>query len=241
MIIVSGASNNHYKTLIQFINTFISFYPNNKFSDTESIILIIYNLDIDEDKWIALKEQFKYSHIIYKVFDYSKYPSYLNININAGEYAWKPVCIYDTCEEYKDQVILWMDSGNKIIQHLDKLNNYILSSGIYTNYTSENIERLTHPKTLEYMKCDLNLYCNQNRNAACMGYNYKLEWVKKFVKEFYNLALIKECIAPEGSHRFNHRQDQAVFTILFYQYKLKYKFNDDLNIEKCYTIQNDID
>ena len=241
MIIVSGASNNHYKSLIQFINSVLSFYPNNKFSDTETITLVIYNLDITENKWRELMQQFTQSHIIYKVFDYSKYPSYLNININAGEYAWKPVCIYDTCQEYNNETILWMDSGNKLTRKLDKMNEYILQNGIYSNYSSETIKFWSYPKTLEYMKCDLGLYHRINRNAACMGYNYKLSWVKDFVKEFYNLALIKDCIAPEGSSRSNHRQDQAVFSILYYQYQSKYRFNDNPPSERCYTIHNDID
>jgi hypothetical protein len=34
------------------------------------------------------------------------------------------------------------------------------------------------------------------------------------------LACIKECIAPHGSSRENHRQDQAVFTVLYYNYHL---------------------
>jgi hypothetical protein len=178
-----------------------------------------------------LKEQFTYSHIIYKVFDYSQYPPYLNININAGEYAWKPVCLYDTCKELfcndnndnnekkqviSDKVVMWMDSGNIINSKLDILYNYILKNGIYSNSSAGDIKKWSHPKTIKYMKCDEKLYTKQNKNAACMGYNYNYDWVKDFIKEFYTLALIKDCIAPEGSNRDNHRQDQAIFTILFY-------------------------
>jgi len=39
-------------------------------------------------------------------------------------------------------------------------------------------------------------------------------------------ALRRECIAPEGSDRSNHRQDQAVLTILYCKYQEKYKFSD---------------
>ena len=241
MIIITGASDNHYKTLIQFLNSFIKFYPNNTFSDTETISIVVYNLGITEDKWRELMNQFTQSHIIYKVFDYSKYPAYLNININAGEYAWKPVCLYNTCQEYNDEIIMWMDSGTIIIKKLDKLHNYILKNGIYSEHSSGDIKKWTHPKTLEYMKCDPNLYTKQNRAGGYMGYNYKLVWVKEFVKELYNLALTKECIAPEGSSRHNHRQDQAVFNILFYQYQNKYMFNDEIDNDRCYTLHNDID
>jgi hypothetical protein len=35
--------------------------------------------------------------------------------------------------------------------------------------------------------------------------------------EWKDLALIKECICPDGSDRYNHRQDHAVLSILFYK------------------------
>jgi hypothetical protein len=50
MIIISGASDNHYKSLIQFINSFIKFYPNYSFLNNLSISLIVYNLGINEEK-----------------------------------------------------------------------------------------------------------------------------------------------------------------------------------------------
>ena len=62
------------------------------------------------------------------------------------------------------------------------------------------------------------------RNGACVAFNYSIDWVKTFVKEYRDLACIKECIAPEGSSRSNHRQDQSVLSILFYKYHRKYNF-----------------
>ena len=79
----------------------------------------------------------------------------------------------------------------------------------------------------------------ENRNAACLGFNTKNDIVKGFITEFYNYSCIKECIAPEGSNRFNHRQDQAILTILYY----KYKWNTSVDGTKYigHSIHNDID
>lgn len=118
---------------------------------------------------------------------------------------------------------MWMDSGNLILQRLDSLYKYINQSGIYSNDSGGTILEWTHPKTLEYMNCNCFLQ-NICKSAACIGLNTKIEWVKSFIDEFKKLALIKECIAPEGSNRLNHRQDQAIFNILFYKYKKIYKF-----------------
>ena len=64
------------------------------------------------------------------------------------------------------------------------------------------------------------------RNAAIIGINYNVDWVRRLVKEWRDLALVKECICPDGSDRSNHRQDQAVLTILFYKYLEMYKFRN---------------
>jgi len=39
----------------------------------------------------------------------------------------------------------------------------------------------------------------------------------------------------------NFRQDQAVFTVLFYQYSKKYNFDTSLYDHIGYTIHNDVD
>ena len=67
------------------------------------------------------------------------------------------------------------------------------------------------------------------RCAATIGINYNIDWVRKLIKEWRDLALIKECICPDSSDRSNHRQDQAVLSILFYKYKDIYKFKNICN------------
>jgi hypothetical protein len=236
MIIVTGASDNHYLTLINMIKSYIN-YANEH-------TLIVYNLGLNNDKWLNIQNLFlKYNNIIYKIFDYSKYPSWFNINIEAGQYAWKPTIIYNTFLENKNETIIWMDSGNLILEKLNKLEEFTLNNGIYSFTSSGDIQKWTHPETIKYLNCTfLN---NENRNAACIGFNTSNDFVKDFLLEFYNCAQTKECICPDGSSRDNHRQDQAVFTILYYKYKYIYKFiscnHSDGNNHLGYSIHNDID
>ena len=231
-ILVTGASQNHAKSLVNMIDSFLHFYKNN-----ESAIIVVYDLGINRSYWNAIIAKYSDVHNIqYRVFDYSKYPAYLNININAGEYAWKPVIISDVCDDY-DGVVIWMDAGNLITEKLDKLCEITKTNHIYSPISSENIECWTYPKTIDYMGCSDT--SKINRNGACIALNNSTDWVKTFIKEFKSLALIKECIAPLGSSRDNHRQDQAVFTILYYQYQEKYGFKCcDEYLE--YTVHNDV-
>jgi len=202
--------------------------------------LIVYNLGLDADKWINIQTQFR-SHacILYKVFDYSKYPDWFNINNGAGQYAWKPTIIYSIYLEFPTENLVWMDAGNLITSNLTKLEQYIIENGIYSATSSGTILRWTHPTTIKYMNCT---YVNmQNRNAACIGFNALNKCAVELLEEFYKCAQIKECIYPDGSSRANHRQDQAVFTILYYKYFSHNYITIDWRHHLCYSIHNDIE
>jgi hypothetical protein len=235
MIIITGASDNHYLSLINMINSFVKYNEKN--------YLIVYNLGLTDENWNNLKNKFNnYTFIIYKIFDYSKYPEWFNINIEAGQYAWKPTIIYNTFLEYDNEIILWMDAGNLIKNNLLELEKFITNNFIYSAISSGDIKKWTHPTTITYLKCScLNMI---NRNAACLGFNTTVNSVKNFLLEFYNCSQIKECIAPDGSNRNNHRQDQAVFTILFYKYLSQNNivYNHQNGSQYIgYTIHNDVD
>ena len=235
MYIITGASDNHYLTVMNMIDSFIRYNDRHK--------LIIYNLGLEESKWNHIKEKYNHHDFIFKVFDYSKYPEWFNINIEAGHYAWKPTIIYNTFLEYTDEIVIWMDAGNLINENLQQLEDFIIHNYIYSATSSGTIKDWTHPSTIEYLDCTNTGH--ENRNGACLGFNTKIDFVKDFITEFYNCAMDKNCIAPDGSSRRNHRQDQAVFTILFYKYlcdqtKTFYS-SDHWKYHLCYSIHNDIE
>jgi hypothetical protein len=215
MIIITGASQNHFIPLFNFITSFLKHYENDELTK-----LIVYDLGFNQKEWNSLQKRYsKHGNIIFKTFRYDLYPSYFDINVNAGEYAWKPVIIYDTCIEYGG-VICWMDAGNIIEQRLDELHGIVKREGVHSPKSSGNITKWTHPSTLAYLHCVEEFLLLTNRNGACICVDYDVSWVKDIVKEYRDFACIKDCIAPEGSSRENHRQDQSVFTILYYKYHL---------------------
>ena len=237
MIIITGASTNHYLSLQNMIDSFIKFNIYN--------MLIVYDLGIETHKYKDMLEKYQdRKNILFKVFDYSKYPEWYNIEIEAGQYAWKPAIIQEVSLEYNNEILLWMDAGNIILSDLKVLENYIYQYGVYSSVSLGNIARLTFPATIKYMNCTWTDVLN--RNGACLGFNMKDNKVKVFLREYCNYCSIKECISPEGSSRANHRQDQSIFTILFYKYGFAYDINGwacDFIGNYCidYSIHNDID
>ncbi len=234
LTIVSGASENHEKSLYQFVE---SLYKNAGIE----FDCFIYDLGLSKVGRERLELGFD-GKIKMRDFHFERYPSYFEIEKNAGEYAWKPAIIYEVMNEVKDGILLWCDAGNIITENLERLVKRIEEIQIFSSGTAGDVRRWTHPKTLEYFGCKENESLLQftNRNGAMFGFHLTNSLVQDFIQQFYQCALTKECIAPEGSSRENHRQDQAVFTILYYFFIHKH----GLQYEDQYfgiRIHNDID
>jgi len=73
--------------------------------------VVVFDLGMTDTRNVKLAKRFK--KVEFRKFDYSKYPAYFNIKVNAGQYAWKPVIIADTMNEFK-QPVIWMDAGTLI-------------------------------------------------------------------------------------------------------------------------------
>ncbi len=234
-ILVTGASQNHFKSLKAFLNS----------AKPTKYEIYVYDLGLDKT---SIEELLTFDSIKLKTFDYSKYPSYYNIHINAGEYAWKSAIIKEVMDEQvydesTNHILLWCDAGNLIKDtSLHAMNEFTKNNRIFSPSSSGSIRDWTYVDTLKWFTIESNYdFLNySNRNGAILGFYISDTTVRDFINEFAYLCSKKECIAPTGSSRSNHRQDQAVFTILYYKYINQYKYNkcdDYLGI----TIHNDID
>jgi len=208
-ILVSGASQNHFNSLLQLIKSYEI--------NCKRILFIVYDLGLNEESVLKLRD---IKCISYRRFDFSKYPSFVNIENNKGAYAWKPIIIHEVYQEYGKNVI-WMDAGNVIRDNLNLLYKEC-GKGIHTSVSQGYIKDWTHPQTLQIMNFNENLENLENRNAACVGFGKNMH---SFIREWKDYALDEECISPKGSSFNNHMYDQSILTILYY----KYFFQSDNN------------
>jgi hypothetical protein len=208
-IIITGADSSHYKSLVQLLSSIILYEKNTK--------VIVFDLGLTDLEKNELNEKIKTIETIeIRKFDYSKYPKFFNIKINAGEYAWKPIIISNILNEFKCSVI-WMDAGNVILSPLKTIRKILNLTGFYSPYSEKKISSWTHPKTLKFLEASNKILEKRNLNGACIAVNYNFSEVKKVIDKWKQCALMKECIAPEGSSRKNHRQDQATLSVIAYQ------------------------
>lgn len=211
MYIVTGASDNHFKSLCQFLRS----VPADLLPRT-----FVWDLGLSESHQQMLAAEFPATRK--RRFPYEDYPPYFNIHVAAGEYAWKPVAIQRTADEIMDEspILQWCDAGNMFTGPLTRIEATIRKQGVYTSISWGLIRRYTHPACLDYMgvKSDDPVLNMWPRNGAIVGFDLGNPAAVNFLTEWARLAQIKECIAPEGSNRDNHRQDQAVLSLLFYRY-----------------------
>jgi len=227
LIILTAADSSHFKSLVQFIKSVKKYESNST--------LIIYNLGLTEEEDNFIKNNFK--NILFNKFDYSKYPSYLCITENYGQYAWKAVVVFDVLNQYKGKV-LWMDAGCVITQPLFRIRDCLKKNGFYCGISKGVVREWTHSGMLNYIGCNSHLLEKRNLSTAAAGFNYDCEKARAIVDEWRKYSLIKECIAPDGSDKSNHRQDESLLTVLFY----KHRFPEHFLMRRIgFKIHQDID
>lgn len=236
--VVTGASQNHARSLNQFLSSV----------DMNLFNCVVYDLGLSAATVAELQR--RYPGAYYRTFNYSIYPDYYDIRINAGEYAWKPAILKEVLEEVtstdgsRTEVLIWCDAGN-VIRHagLPDLLRVMCTTPVYSPASDGTIAKWTHPATLSWFGVEpgSDFLSLPNRNGAILAFNIQHEDMRSLIRKFAECAATRECIAPLGSSRANHRQDQAVFTILYWQYIKTHPtcgiHNDYLNI----VIHRDID
>jgi hypothetical protein len=201
MFVVTGASSNHFKSLLNLIQSGIHF--NEKF--------IVYDLGL-EKKEVDLLQTFD---VILKKFNYLKYPSFVYIGNNS--YAWKPIIIQEVMNELKDDFI-WLDAGCLIHNRLNRIRQEIKLFGFYSPISSGTISTWTHKTTQNILGVTENIRNKYNVSGGIVGVNNKIVTIRKLIDRWVKYALTKECIVPKGSSRKNHRQDQAILSVLLHQF-----------------------
>lgn len=214
IIFVTAAEKNYFKQLDSLLE---SYYKNlsNK--------LIVYDIGLEKDQVNYLKD--KYEKLNIRIFRFNHYPKFIGeyFDDKLGNYAWKPIIVNELMQECKSKVV-WLDAGNLITKKIIFLKIALSASGIIVPTSSNTIRDWTHPKTIEYIGIN-NKYLDSNNYASgLIGFDYKSKKANKIAELWSNFSQIQECISPLDSSRENHRQDQAVLTLLLYKYFFTNKF-----------------
>lgn len=217
-LIITGADYTHYDTLVQLLDNLSLCF----FNKSKRPTLLVWDLGLKPVQIRQLQKKFA-NWCEFKTFEYSNYPEWFNIKENAGEYAWKPNIIKESMLFNKKKYVFWFDSGNLIVNEkkFSELYEFLNKYKIYSPVSSGVISQWTHVGMLRYLGLTdvaKDIYGLRNRSGGLVGFKVSDTRIRSFITEFARLASVRECIAPVGSSRLNHRQDQSLLSIMYYQF-----------------------
>jgi hypothetical protein len=203
LLIVTAFDSSHYFSALNLLRSIYSHEP--------SANIMVFNLGISKREEEHLMELFP--RIIFRPFSYSEYPSYYWVKLDAGFYAWKSACISEAAISPWEH-ILWMDAGNILNGRLTVIQKMIEKYKIFAIPTSNSIQELTHPKTVQHFKIDFLSLKTPQLSAAFIGFCLKDSNAKRVLDLWSFLSQKKEVIAPDGATSLNHRFDQSLLNLI---------------------------
>lgn len=204
-LVITGASENHAYVLEEWLEKHRFLADNCK--------IVVYDLGLSEVSRRRIDG--KHDWFSWATFQYESYPAHVDIRRSAGCYAWKPIIIHSHMSDH--DVVLWLDSGVRLTEGNDafsKIIEHIETMGYYTTSSASNVRTWVHEGTRMALlgENDADFLDLDMCNAAVLGFKHG----SPIPSEFVNCAVEVDCICPPGSSRANHRQDQAVVTLLLY-------------------------
>jgi len=222
--IVTAADGGHFLTLVGALWAL-------RRTEAESTRIIIYDLGLKpcQRRYLdGLVSCFPRGTTVVKSFDYSRYPSYFNVNQSAGCYAWKPAIVHEVLTEVSEgDSVVWVDAGTEMGRRVDALladsHSYSVD-GFISTVTTGTMDQWTHQGMKDWFAehtTSLPVAATIKReraaspcNGAFLGFRKGSEAEQAIVPTWLACAMDINCIAPVGSSRRNHRQDQSALTLL---------------------------
>ena len=201
---MTGANSSHFLSLLQFLASVVEHEPD--------VMVRAYDLGLHPYEREELEQ--KFSHYLLPRFDYAAHPRHMNIRKDRGQYAWKPIIVWQTLLETAGPVC-WMDAGNMLTGPLHTIRTLLRQRGFFSFTSRGTVNEWTHPAMLSYFGLTADWAAGKrNLSGSCVGFHPRSLAALRLARRWRNGALVKNCIAPRGSNRSNHRQDQSLLTVL---------------------------
>ncbi len=212
LTIVTATDQIFFESLIQLLEN-IRYYE-------KEIPIVVYNLGIEESQYRTLLDK-KFNNLNIKDFDFSSFPNFYSERDKfnrLGQYAWKSAIINKELISSKKQV-LWFDTGNLITKKVTLVRIIVSALGVFSPISAGSIINWTHKDTLNYLNTEKSIYKKRNLTGGIVAFDWENQNARNLSKDWKDYCSVEKCIAPKGSNRDNHRQDQSILSILKYKNK----------------------
>lgn len=219
LILVTGSDSTHFQSQLVFLESAERFEPN--------ATVIVWDLGLTDAEISTLKSRFPSAH--YRLFPYSDYPKYFDVKHARGEYAWKPVAVKLTADEFgatqPEKMLVWCDAGNVLFKRQRWLRRYTTKHHVFAPFSRGSLEEWTHPDTLDFFGFSPDQVQRSNCCSCLAAFDLRSPAAWSIIRKWADLAMVREVFAPAGSsrglgHETKHRQDQSVLTCLLVEANL---------------------
>jgi hypothetical protein len=236
ILIVTAADATHEQSLKNLLNS--------AFQLRVKMSIHVWDLGLSTSliDWIQAKKD-QYDISLFK-YPFDEYDDRFNMSSNAGSYAWKSRCIYESSKCYTG-ILIWCDAGNLLQGNLWVTVILAKLLGIFVTSSKGCIYDWTHAITLRRLD-DKGIYKEfmgrkKNASAAMIAMNTGNSFCIHILENWLKLCSDFEMISPHGSNRSNHRYDQAILSILLASSHYKPIFPRQLSRLVGFKIHQDVD
>jgi len=216
-IFVTASDHSHQKSLMQLIKSINQSRPISR--------ILVFDLGLDREFQEAISIL---PNVTLRKFDFSSYPSWLDLKDNSGSYAWKSQCVRTALEDLKsegskEELLTWVDAGCVISGRILPFEYLAKAYGVFTNLARGTIGDYTFPTSLKILegkiqkKFDVRELSRRQVSAALISFDITRSEVIELILTWSELSLDKQIIGPVGATKLNHRFDQAILSILLYE------------------------
>lgn len=230
ILVVSAATEDHFNALACMVSTA-------RVTDPTSHVLVF---SLDTYTWDRRAHLFNANNrVSVREVNWTAMPAFARVrpqlrekryeSERAGHYAWKPLLIAQVFKESAPgRAIVWLDAEHRLIRQgvvSALVSRARTLNGVLSLWTAGTLGQWTHPLMLAYMynssatlgrsrQQRLQLFKQQNCDASTVVFLRGYALAAQVLSAWAACALVRRCIAPPGSSRTNHRQDQAALTVI---------------------------
>lgn len=213
--LVTACDENHFIYLYNLINKYKKYLNRNVFSN-----FIIFSIGLSDEQIKYIKSL---DFIELRIFDFDSYPNHYkkrlaSHNMKIGGFAWKPTMLKIISSETKNNII-WFDSANLFNLNILFFKLLLNERGFISFYSTGKVIDWTYNSVLRNLKVsnDLKILNSRNLMGGVIGFNPNNQKAINLIDDWEKLVSDENNIFPEGSSISNHRHDQSLLSILYWQ------------------------
>ena len=171
--------------------------------------MIVYDLGLSD---LSKKQLSNWKNVQLETFPFEDLPPHFRQLKQT--YSFKPWGLWKTLQEH--EYTLWIDANMELRRPLDEVRYILATKGHFFTIQRPLFPntRFHSPQVVQSLGCHAPIHSCHQVPAGLQGYRLGSQAYHQVLEPLVQCARVQECIAPKGTNRSNHRQDQTVLNAI---------------------------